>query len=74
MANELRAATEEEFIETAEADIEAEVGLWNEVFAEITERHQQYDRKMVDEYLRRNTLAEHDVRFVFSPGDKVLLR
>lgn len=29
---------------------------------------------MREAYLKRADLAEHDVRFIFSPGDRVLLR
>ena len=77
VANELRACRIEELEEDPAAQvaqIEQEVGVWREIFQEIKERHDQYDRKMVREYLRRQRLAEHDVRFLFSPGDKVLLR
>ena len=72
--HEVRALTEPEFLEQAEQRIEAEVGLWQELFKEVRQRHDRYDAKMVRDYLRRQSLAEQDVRFLFSAGDKVLLR
>ena len=51
-----------------------EVGIWREIFREVRERHDRYDARMVRDYLRRQNLANHDVRFVFTAGDKVMLR
>ena len=50
------------------------MGIWQEIFQEIKEWHDQYNKKIVQEYLRQQRVAEHNVRFLFSPGDKVLLR
>ena len=41
---------------------------------EVKQRHDKYDRAMVDSYLKRKDLAVYDVRFIFITGDKVLLR
>lgn len=74
---ELRAFTVEELEasqETFETDIEYEVGIWLDMFTEIRERHRKYDASMVAQYLRRRDLAEQDIRFVFHPGDRVLLK
>ena len=56
VANELRACCMEELEEdpaTQAAQIEQEVGIWREILQEIKEWHDQYDKKMVQEYLRR---------------------
>lgn len=41
---------------------------------EVQVRHRAYDAAMKDAYLKRPDLAHFDVRFIFSPGDRVLLR
>ena len=74
MANEIRSWSEEEFLEGAEERIEQEIGVWRDVFKEITARHEKYDAAMVRNYLRKENLALHDVRFLFEAGDRVLLR
>ena len=38
------------------------------------DRQLAYDKKMIQEYARRAKLAEYDVRYIFSPGDRVLLQ
>ena len=52
VANELRACRVEELEEDPTAQtiqIEQEVGIWREIFQEIKEWHDQYDKKMVRE-------------------------
>ena len=50
-----------------------EVGIWREVFREVKECHDRYDARIVRNYLRQQNLANHDMRFNFTAGDKVLL-
>ena len=71
---ELRAQSEEELEENMEDDVEAMVGIWEDLHEEVTMRQIRYDRDMVKQYLRQRQLAEQDVRFIFAPGDPVLLR
>ena len=55
-------------------DIGREVGLWGDVLHEVRARHAKYDAKMIADYLRHADLNEKDLRFVFQPGDRVLLK
>ena len=50
-----------------------EVEIWREVFREVKEQHDRYDAGMVRDYLWQQNLADHDVCFIFTAGDKVLL-
>ena len=74
MANEIRSWSEEEFLEGAEERIEQEIADWHDIFKEIAARHEKYDAAMVRNYLRKENLALHDVRFLFEAGGHVLLR
>ena len=73
VAIELCSYSKDEFLEVAEDRIEMEVGIWWEVFREVKEQHDRYDARMVHDYLRWQNLADHDVHFVFTAGDKALL-
>ena len=53
LPNTLRGLTEEEFVEQTENNINAEVGYWEQVFADMRRRHNKYDKEMVEAYLRR---------------------
>lgn len=70
----LRAATEEEVTEAVPEEEERLQGVWEELYREVQVRHRAYDGAMREAYLRRPDLARFDVRFIFSPGDRVLLR
>lgn len=50
------------------------VGVWAKILEEVQERQARYDKRMLKSYYRRRDLAEHDVRFIFRIGDRVLLR
>ena len=60
----------------AEPDINVDllIATWEALFKEVELHQQQYDKKMVEAYLRKRTLAAHDVRYLFEPGAPVLLR
>ncbi len=58
---ELRAQSEEELEENMEDDVEAMVGIWEDLHEEVTMRQIRYDRDMVKQYLRQRQLAEQDV-------------
>lgn len=50
------------------------VGIWAPLYQEVQERQKAYDARMYEAYQRRTDLAKMDVRFIFSPGDRVLLK
>ena len=60
--------------ETAEEELGATIGYWDDYFQELRQRHTKYDRRQAQEYLKRSDLARYDVRFIFKHGDLVLLR
>ncbi len=47
---------------------------WDQLLEVVRRRLEKRDEQMVREYLRRTDLATHDLRFAFSPGDRVILR
>ena len=49
-------------------------GVWGDLYRELASRQRRYDAGMLEQYQRRTDLATYDVRFIFSPGDNVLLR
>ena len=71
---ELRANNEEDLAEVGPEECERLVGIWEDLYQEIRVRQKQYDSKMLEQYQRRADLADYDVRFIFSPGDMVLLK
>lgn len=50
------------------------MGYWQYVFDKLAHRQNRYDSRMIREYARRADLARYDVRYLFSPGDRVLLK
>ena len=70
----LRALDADELAEAGPEDCEALVGVWGDLHNEVRTRQKAYDAKMLEQYERRSDLASFDVRFIFSPGDLVLLR
>lgn len=73
IANALSEVTIEE-IDDMGVDMEHVVSYWQKVYEEVANRQKAYDSKMAEAYMRQRTLAEHDVRYIFNPGDKVLLK
>jgi hypothetical protein len=52
-----------------ELEIDAVIKFWEDICEEVRIRQTKYDAAMVKTYLKQRSLAEHDVRFIFSPGD-----
>ena len=50
------------------------MGIWDDLYEIVRARQKTYDAKMLEQYQRRSDLADYDVRFIFSPGDLVLLK
>ena len=55
-------------------DLEYTCKYWESVCEEVANKQLTYDKKVQEEYMRRENLAEHDVRFIFEPGDPVLMK
>lgn len=70
---QLAAGSEQEEEPPAE-EVTAAAGFWQLAFDELAARQQKYDAKMIREYARRARLADFDVRFLFKPGDRVLMK
>ena len=71
---QLAANAAQEGVEPPSEELAAEVGHWQLALDDIVERQSRYDAKMIREYARRAKLADFDVRFLFRPGDRVLLK
>ena len=71
---QLAAGAEQEEEEPPAEGVAAAAGFWQLAFDELEARQQKYDAKMIREYARRARLADFDVRFLFQPGDRVLMK
>ena len=67
--SDIRIVADNECIERAEEGIEQQTRFWAELNAEVSRRILAFDKTTLRNYLRRKDLADHDVRFVFAPGD-----
>ena len=70
----LRVTGEDEWAEIGEEACGELAGVWEDLYQEVGRRQKAYDQRMLEQYQRRSDLADFDVRFIFSPGDMVLLR
>ena len=71
---ELRVSGEDYVAEIGQEECAQLVGIWEDLYQEVRVRQRKYDAKMLEQYQQRSDLAEYDVRFIFSPGDMVLLK
>lgn len=70
----IEADSVEQFIAGTPEYLDHLVHYWDTVYRDVQSRQQDYDKVMIKRYMKSKKLAEHDVRYIFKPGDYVLLK
>ena len=66
--------TDAELASNTEEYVEELISFWDDFYKLVSRNHDEYDQKMLQEYLKRANLAGHDERMIFYPGQQVLFK